>query len=168
MRKLIIAAGALAFAAPALAQPGPPRDPDAARALPHPEQIEALGDTVARVADALMDVPIGPIADAVDPHRRGRHRNETLGDVASRDDPYARERIRDQVGAATVGLGAVMGEIAVVTPVLRRSLEDAARRMEDAMAGRHSRDDRDYGRDRRRDDERDYERDRRRDEDRRR
>ena len=153
MRKLIIAAGALAFAAPVLAQPPHPRDSDIVRDLPHPEEIEALGDTVARVADAIMDVPVGPIADAVDPHRRGRHRNETLGDVASRDDPYARERIRDQLGAATVGLGAVMEEVAVVTPVLRRSLEDAARRMEDAMAGRRGRDqDRDYGRDRHPDD----------------
>ena len=155
MRKLIIAAGALAFAAPAFAQPPHPRDSDIVRELPHPEEIEELGDTVARVADAIMDVPVGPIADAVDPHRRGRHRNETLGDVASRDDPYARERIRHQVGAATVGLGAVMEEVAVVTPVLRRSLEDAARRMEDAMAGRRGRD-RDHDRDYRRDDDREH------------
>jgi hypothetical protein len=155
MRKLILAASVLACAAPAAAQPYPdPRDDSIVRALPHPGQIEDVADTVGRVAEAIMDVPVGPIADAVDPYRRGRHRDETLGDIANRDDPYARERIRDQIGAATVGLGAVVGELAVVTPVIRRSLEDAARRMDDAMRGRgRDRDhDRDYGRDRHRDD----------------
>jgi hypothetical protein len=157
MRKLILAASALAFAAPAAAQPYPdPRDEEIVRALPHPGEIEAIGDTVGRVADAILDVPVGPIADAVDPYRRGRHRNETLGDIAHRDDPYARERIRDEVGAATVGVAAAVSELAVLTPVLRRSLEDATRRMEEAIAGHRGRD-RDYDRDR------DYERDRERD-----
>lgn len=152
MRKLIIAASALAFAAPAAAQPYPdPRDEEIVRALPHPGEVEEIGDTVGRVADAILDVPIGPIADAVDPYRRGRHRDETLGDIARRDDPYARERIRDQVGAATVGVAAAVAELSVLTPVLRRSLEDATRRMEDAIDGRR-------GRDYDRDDDRDYDR----------
>jgi hypothetical protein len=156
MRKLILAASVLACAAPAVAQPYPaPRDDEIVRALPGPGEIEAVGDTVGRVADAIMDVPVGPIADAIDPYRRGRHRDETLGDIAGRDDPYARERIRDQIGVATVGLGAIMSEIVVVTPVLRRSLEDASRRMEDAMRGRGRDYERDYGRDDRRDRDRD-------------
>ena len=149
MRKLILAASILACAAPAAAQSYPdPRDDDIVRALPHPGQIEEVADTVGRVAEAIMDVPVGPIADAVDPYRRGRHRDETLGDIAHRDDPYARERMRDQIGAATVGLGAIVGELAVVTPVIRRSLEDAARRMDDAMRGRGRDYDRDYERER--------------------
>jgi hypothetical protein len=159
MRKLILAATVLACAAPAAAQSYPdraypdPRDEAIVRALPHPGQIEDVADTVGRVADAIMDVPVGPIADAVDPYRRGRHRDETLGDIANRDDPYARERIRDGIGAATVGASAIMGELAILTPVLRRSLEDATRRMEDAMRGRDG--DRRYERG----DERDRERD---------
>ena len=157
MRKLIIAASALAFAAPAFAQPHDPRDEEIVRALPHPGEIEEIGDTVGRVAEAILDVPIGPIADAVDPYRRRHHRDETLGDIAGRDDPYVRERVRDQVGAATVGLGAAIEQLAVITPVLRRSLEDATRRMEDAIEDSRGRD-RDYRRDR--DHDRDYDRDR--------
>jgi hypothetical protein len=156
MRKLIIAASILACAAPAVAQHRyDPRDEDIVRALPAPGEVEALGDTVGRVADAIMDVPVGPIADAVDPYRRGHRRDETLGDIARRDDPYARERMRDQIGAATVGLSAALEQIAVVTPVLRRSLEDATRRMEDAINGNGRYSDRDYRRDERRDRERD-------------
>ena len=146
MRKLILAASVLACAAPAFAQPYPdPRDDEIVHALPYPGQIEEVGDTVGRVADAIMDVPVGPIADAIDPYRRRGHRDETLGDIAHRDDPYARERMRDQIGAATVGIGAILSELAVVTPVLRRSLEDATRQMEDAMHRRGPA--REYGRD---------------------
>ena len=144
MRKLIIAAALLgAAAAPAAAQSYPdarydPRDEEIVRALPHPGEVEEMGDTLGRVADAIMDVDVGPIRDAVDPEARryGRRHRETLGDIASRDDPYARERVRDQIGAATYGVNAAARELAVLTPVLRRSLEDATRRMEDAMRGR--------------------------------
>lgn len=141
MRKLIFAAGAIALAAPAAAQPYPdPRDDEIVRELPPPGEIEAMGDALGDVADAIMDVDVGPVIDAVDPDRRYRHRRErTLGDLASRDDPYARERIRDSIGAATVGLAATVEQLAILTPVLRRSLEDAARRMDDAMR-RHRRD----------------------------
>jgi hypothetical protein len=152
MRKLILAASVFACAAPAIAQPYPdPRDDAIVRALPEGRDLEAVGDTVGRVAEAIMDVPVGPIADAIDPSRRGHHhRDETLGDIAGRGDPYVRERMRDQIGAATVGLSAIVSELAVVTPVLRRSLEDAARRMEDAMHGAGRDHDRDHPRDRER------------------
>ena len=137
MRKLIIAATALASAAPAFAQPYPdPRDEEIVRRLPPPGEVERIGDALGAAADALMDVDVGPLADAVDPyHRRYRHgRRETLGDLAGRRDPYARERMRAEIGAVTAGLGAAVQSVAVMTPVLRRSLEDATRRMEEALA----------------------------------
>jgi hypothetical protein len=148
LRKLIIALTALAAAAPAFAQPNPdPRDERIVRSLPAPHEVERLGDALGRATEALMDVDIGPIADAMDPyHRRGRRGPETLGDLAGgRHDPYARERIRGQIGGLTVGLGAAVEQMAVMAPVLRRSLEDATRRMQDAMA--RGRSDRPYDRD---------------------
>ena len=151
MRKLITAASmlapALVWAAPAAAQPYPdPRDERIVRALPHPGEIEALGETMERVTDAIMDVDVGPVVDAVEGRRHSRGHRETLGDIASRDDPYARERVRDEIGLATAGLGAAVEQMAVLTPIFRRSIEDAARRMEDAIyRGRRARD-RDYDR----------------------
>ena len=159
MRKLIIAMSALAFAAPVAAQTYPdPRDEDIVRAVPGRGEIEAVGDTVGAVAEAIMDTPVGPIREAVEGRRLSRReREETLGDVASRGDPYARDRVRRDVADATYGLGAAVDEFAVVAPVLRRSLEDAARRMEDAIAHRRSdRYDREYDR---RDDRPEYDRD---------
>ena len=163
MRKLIIAMTALAAAAPVAAQPyHDPRDDEIVRRLPPPQEIDRIGDAIGAATDALMDVDVGPVADAVDPyHRRYRYgRRETLGDLAARRDPYARERMRGEIGAVTVGLGAAVGQMAVLTPVLRQSLEDATRRIEDAVArGRYARpyDDRYQPRYDPRDDER-YER----------
>ena len=136
MRKLIIAATAIAFAVPAAAQPRPdPRDEETMHRLPPPGEIEEIGDRLGRVADAVMDVDVGPVVDAVDPERRRhrRHREETLGDIASRDDPSVRERIRGSIGAATYGIEAAIRQLAILTPVLRRSIEDAERRIDDAM-----------------------------------
>jgi len=170
LRKLIIAVTALAAAAPAFAQSYPdPRDDEIVRRLPPPGEVERIGDALGAATDALMDVDVGPLADAVDPYqRRYRHgRRETLGDLASRRDPYARERMRAEIGAVTVGLGAAVQSMAVMTPILRRSLEDSILRMEDAIArGRAARpygrgydpryDRRDDERYDRRDDERGY------------
>jgi hypothetical protein len=143
LRKLIIAVTALAAAAPLAAQPVPdPRDDEIVRRLPPPQEVERIGDALGATADALMDVDVGPVADALDPyHRRYRYgRRETLGDLARRRDPYARERMRAEIGAVTIGLGAAMEQIAIMTPALRRSLEEATRRMDEAIArGRYAR-----------------------------
>jgi hypothetical protein len=143
LRKLIIALTALAASAPAFAQPQyDPRDEDIVRRLPPPGEIARMGDALGRATDALMDVDVGPVADALDPyHRRYRYgRRETLGDMAGRRDPYARERMRGEIGAVTIGLGAAVEQMAVLTPVLRRSLEDSIRRLDDAIArGRYAR-----------------------------
>lgn len=159
MRKLLFAASALALAAPAFAQdvpPSRPLDDKVVRALPAPGEIEEAGEALGRVADAVMDVEIGPVVDAIDPTRRlGRGpRDRTIGDMASRDDPYARERIRDSIGAMSVGLGGMVEQLAVLTPVLRQTIEDAGRRIGDAMNNRRfvpreRADDRDYRRDER-------------------
>jgi len=152
LRKLILAASFLAFASPALAQPGHDsrydprydrRDEELQRRLPSGYEIDRLGAMLARVTDAMMDVDIGPVADAVDPYRNGRrYGRETLGDLASRRDPYARERMHAEIRATTAGLGAAAEQAAIAAPEIRRSIEDSARRIDRAMReGRDRRDD---------------------------
>ena len=156
MRTFLIAVTALATAAPLAAQQpvpsaaapsaGPeeyesvrpplpdPRDEEIHRNLPDPREMQAMGDVAARAIDAIMDTPIGPLREAIEGRRLSRReREETLGDQARRDDPYFRERMRDQIGMATVALGALSQQMAAVTPVLRRTLEDVERRMEEAV-----------------------------------
>jgi hypothetical protein len=146
LRKLILGAALAAFAMPAVAQPRhyDPRRDEVSRALPSPYEIDRMGDTIARVADALMDIDIGPVADAIDPY--GRRGPRSLGDLASRRDPYARERMHDEIADTTAGLGAATREVAILTPVLRDTLLDASRRMEAAIRESRLRREREYDR----------------------
>jgi hypothetical protein len=136
LRKLILGAGLAAAATCAAAQP--PRSepyPPSSRGQPPARELVRARDTLDRVLDALMDVRIGPVVDAVDPAARyDRYRPETVGDLATRNDPYARERLHADVARTTAGMGAVAQEVAVLAPALRRSIDDARRRMAEAMA----------------------------------
>ena len=138
MRHFIIAAslGALACAAPAAAQTSfpPEMDEEIVRSIPSPHEVERMAGTLERVADAVLDVPVGGVVEAIDPSRRV-HPNETLGDIAGRDDPYARERIRDSIGGLSVGMNEMMTQLAILAPALRRSLADLERNLDRAIGG---------------------------------
>ena len=139
MQKLLFASvAALALAAPAAAQPRsapPPADPladEIARAIPAPEQIEAMAPALDRMIGAFMNVDVGPIIDAADPYRRhpgyGR-RGRTLGALGSRDDPYFEDRIRSDLYDTTEGMARMSGALAAAAPSLAHSL----REMENAL-----------------------------------
>lgn len=162
MRKFLMAMTALAAATPAIAQqplpepihgPGAaplpdPRDEELRRSIPHPREIEAMGEVVDRTVGAVLDVPVGPLREAIEGRRLSRReREETLGDHARRDDPYFRERMRDQIAVASIAVGVLAEQMAVMAPVFRRTLEDIERRVADAARGYPPRDyDRDYDR----------------------
>jgi hypothetical protein len=136
LRKLILAAAALAFALPAAAsaQSSPhfpdEMDDDIVRSLPHPDQVEDMAEVAGRAAEAVLDVPIGGVVRAIDPTRPVR-RDDTIADVSG--DPYLRDRIRDSVGDVAIGMGDVMAQVAVVAPALRRSLADLERNLDRAI-----------------------------------
>jgi len=148
MRKFLIAAAALgAFSAPAFAQPYEPGEP-----VPYQEEFEEefegedafvldpaeigrMAGVMDRMVGALMNLPIGGIAEAVDPlGRSGIGRGDTLRDVAGREDPFVEERIRAGIQGATRGLGAMSQAMQRMMPALRRSLDEISRSFEDAMA----------------------------------
>ena len=136
LRKLILTAGLAAAATAASAQP-PRDDPRYDRAgppLPPPGELARARDSLDRVLDALMDVRIGPVVDAIDPGARyDPYRPETVEDLATRNDPYARQRLHAEVGRTAAGIGAAAREVAILAPALRRSIDDARRRMADAV-----------------------------------
>ena len=125
MRLAIFAASVAALAAPAYAQSSPsfPREMDReiVDSLPSPGEVEDMAHVAGRAAEAILDVPIGGVVKAIDPTRRVR-RDDTIGDMAGRDDPYLRERVRDSVDGLAVGLGDMIARVAVVAPELRRAL----------------------------------------------
>ena len=130
MRHSILAASAFALlATPALAQPpryyAPPPPPR--YRLPPPDAAEMAGDRIGRVADALMDIDIGPLVDAIEPGARYRGAPTSLGDLATRRDPYARARMHRDIAATSAGLGAAARDAAVIAPIARQALARAMR-----------------------------------------
>jgi hypothetical protein len=137
LRKYLIGVAALAIATPAFAQPGPDMDAEEMRrAVPKPHEVEAMGEVAVGAIDALMNVPVGPLREAIEGRPLPpRERNETLGDQMRRDDPNFREHMRDQISLAGLAMGALAEQMAVMAPILRRTLEDVEQRMEDAARG---------------------------------
>jgi hypothetical protein len=136
MRKSLIAAAALVAAAPAIAQPAYDEDlADEARTeILDPREVGEMARMMDRLVGAVMDLPIGGIAQALDPEDRGGvRRDETLRDMAERDDPYAEERIRAGIHGATRGIGVMSEALARMMPVLQRSLEEVSRSIETAV-----------------------------------
>ena len=92
MYRLMIGAAFLALAGPASAQRvfTPDMDRDLVRAIPPAEQVEEIGATIDRVAGAVLDVPIGPLVDAIDasdPDAR-RYRDNPPPPPPGDDDPW--------------------------------------------------------------------------------
>ena len=143
MRRILIGAAALALAGPAVAHPAPPADPrdrEIVSTIPHPAEVEAVGRSVDRVVGAVLDVPIGPLVDAIDAadpegrkYRRHHRRDETLGDLAANGDPYFEERLSDQIRGVTAGMGVMAEQLAVMAPEMRRAIERAERDIERAI-----------------------------------
>lgn len=146
MRSILIGTAALALAAPAAAQQVDPGDKDLARAVPPPEQIEATADAVHGVVGAVLEMPVGPLVDAIDAadpdRRRARRypRERTVGEIASRDDPYFEERIHDAIEGAAASADVNAAQVAVVAPEMRRAIgqieRDVERAVDDARARR--------------------------------
>lgn len=143
MRRIVIAAASLCvLSSPAAAQEifTPRAGADVARALPPAAEVEAMGDAVDQVLGAVMNMPVGPIVDAIDaadPYgrrdRRHHPRDRTLGDVASGGDPYFEERLRDTIHGTTAVMGRTMEQIAIAAPVLSRALGQMERDLERAI-----------------------------------
>jgi len=118
MRKLLIAAAATLIAAPASAQPPRPS-----------EQIEAYAPAIDRMADAFLNLDLGPMLDAADPYRP--HRDRTLRDMASRGDPRFQRRLRASIYGNTARIGRMADAIAAAAPAMRNAIAQ----MEMSMAG---------------------------------
>lgn len=122
MRRVSIAVIAALVAAPAIAQPARPG-----------EQIEAYAPAVDRTADALLNLDVGPILDALDPYRP--HPHHTLREMARRDDPEFEHRLHRSIYTSAALAGRTANAVAAAEPALRRALHQFERDMDAALAG---------------------------------
>jgi hypothetical protein len=132
MRLLVLAAAAF-VAVPAVAAPRAqdPVDEQWADSMPNQDEIDAAAGSVDRVAGAIMDLKVGPLIDAVDPDGP-RHGDETVGDVARRDDPEIDRKVHDSVGRMSAQMSVLMARLAMLGPELQRSFEEMERSIDRA------------------------------------
>ena len=135
MRLLMFASAAFALAAPALAAPPPGQAPHDrwVRDMPQPDEIEQAERAMDRALDALMDIRVGPLEDAV-PGRRlaPERRNETLGDLARRDDPYFDRKVHGSLHEMTEAMNQLTDKMAVMAPVIEREVADMKQHLREA------------------------------------
>lgn len=134
MRHFIIAAAALAFAAPAVAQSADPVGDDIVSSLPHPYDVEAAGDKLGAAVGAILNVPIGGVVGAIDPAARVDPRT-TIGDMAGRDDPDFEARTQDEVAGLSTKAADMVRGLSAAAPVLQRSLVQLERELARALGG---------------------------------
>ena len=137
MRKLILAPVAIVaasmIAAPALAQTHvDPRDRELIESLPHPYEVEEMGDRLGDALGAMVDVPVGGVINAIDPYARA-HPDTSIGDLARRDDPYFDEKLQDQVADISLKMADMVRGVAIAAPAFRRSLEELERSLAPLM-----------------------------------
>lgn len=138
MRFLIAATAAALIAVPAAAQDRDvPPEVDLADRLNSPVVQYGVPAAMSALIAALMDTRVGGFAQFTDPDEDIRP-NDTLRDLASRDDPYFEERLHADARRSTEMMGRMAGGFAAMMPELRATAD----RMRDEM----DRIDRDYDR----------------------
>jgi hypothetical protein len=130
MRKILITAAMFFAATPAFAQPADEPEPP----LPSHRTIDAAAGAVDHFLGALMSLPIGDLAAAVDPYGRTPYGpGTTVRDLARRGNPYAEAEMHAAVRGAAQTAHVMTGAIARATPVLRRSLIEMERSLAAAI-----------------------------------
>jgi hypothetical protein len=120
MRLLLIAAASTLLAVPAAAQP------------PRPSaEIEAYAPALDRTTQALLNVDLGPLLDALDPYRP--HRDRTLRDIAGRGDPDFDRRMRASIYGNSARIGRAADAMAAAAPALRHAVDQVQRDMDMAI-----------------------------------
>ena len=129
--KTLIALPLLLCASPVAAQPVPQLPPE----LADPATIHQLTGALLQLTHALMNVRIGEARAALEGRDASpRERNQTIGDLARRDDPDFERRMHQQI--ASIEPQAQRGVQAVnrALPAIMQSLDDAERAVDRAVA----------------------------------
>jgi hypothetical protein len=131
MRPLLIAAAVLAL--PTALQAQPRSNAPVSDSLPSPQTIDRTGAALDRMIDGLLEIDVAPLANAIDPNSPYARGHQTIGDMARRDDPYFDEKMHRSVGAISDNMINMTRTMRRLEPVLRDSLKDVVRDVEDAM-----------------------------------
>ena len=102
--------------------------------LNDPAMQDRMADTISAIVGALMQMPVGPLAEAVarvDPESDAAYLppDATLGELAGRDPDYA-DRMGDDVRASARMAGHAASAMATYAPLLKDMARDLAAQWE--------------------------------------
>jgi hypothetical protein len=139
MRSALFAALALVVSTPAFAanpvdeSSSTQRDVQAmADKLNNPQMQTAIASSLGAMLGALLDIRVDGIAKALEPMNHGKKiklHGKTLREMAEREDPKFESKMQNGTRAAVGSMGALASALAVMVP----QLEQAARKMGDAL-----------------------------------
>ena len=133
MRLLLIAAALTLTASPALAAPN--RAPQLPRALTDPAMPDQLGRTAGALTRALLDLPVGEIAAAIEGRpATSADRRRTVRDLAGRNDPNLGRRIEQQTARSGAALQAGARAMITALPSILQSIDRATDQIDRATA----------------------------------
>ncbi len=135
MRLFVAALPLIALAAPLPAAAADGEMRDTVATLNDPVAQDRMADTVAAMVSALMQLKVGPLAEAVarvDPESDAAYipPDATLGEVAGKDDPEYAERMGDDVRATARMAGHAASAMAAYAPLLKDMARDLAAQWE--------------------------------------
>jgi len=131
MRKILIILPFALRASPALAQAAPQLPPE----LTDPATVHQLAGTLESLTHALMGVRIGEARAALEGRNATpRERNETIGDLARRDDPNFERHMHQQIATIEPQVQRGVQAMNRALPAVMQSLEDAQRAVDRALA----------------------------------
>ena len=117
---LVAAAAATLLAVPASAQGPRPSD-----------KVREMAPALDRSTEALLNVDLGPLLDALDPGRP--HPARTLRDIAGRGDPDFDRRLHASIYGNAERIGRAADAMAAAAPALRGAVEQVERDMDEAL-----------------------------------
>lgn len=138
--RIMLAAPALALTFAAAAAPALAREGDTARMaekMRDPANQRAMAAAVAAASEAMLDIPLEPIArmaEAMGDRRTARQmRGATVGDYAGPDARYEAREMSRKLPAMMGAAGGMAAEMERMTPALKAMAKEMGARMKDAM-----------------------------------
>lgn len=135
---LLLAVLAASLATPAIAgEPETQRDAEQlADKLNDPATQAVVSGAVGAMVSAVLDVRVDGVAKALETMNGGRPsdlRGKTVRDLATRDNPDFERKVQSDTRQAVGAAGGMASAVAVILP----ELQEAARKMKDALPEMH-------------------------------
>lgn len=129
MRRFAITIALLSLTTPVLAHEAAP-EARIAEQMNDPAMQAHVANSVSAALAALLDLRIGGMERAIDPHSSA-HPDDTVRDRALEHDPDLEDRVADDAHRVTRGMGAMAGQMAILMPELREMASDMGRKLKD-------------------------------------